>query len=85
MTDQEKQAALAWAEGLTMSQKSDHAELMAQKLAGYLRQAESDLAAFLSHDRCNAGMRSRIKTLEEENAALRVALASQKNLMEKSK
>lgn len=31
----------------------------------------AELAAQKRHDRCNAGMRSRVKTLEEENDGLR--------------
>lgn len=53
----------------------EHAEagmcgLCARNLRAEFEKAEASLAAHKSHDRCNAGMRSRIKTLEEELAAM---------------
>ena len=43
--------------------------------------AEAELAAHKSHDRCNAGLRSLLKTAEAENKVLREALISAMNRM----
>lgn len=67
----------AWMDG--SEERRKHLEMMSAERRAFwdrAEKAEAELAALRlkpdgNHDRCNAGMRSRLKTLEEENARMR--------------
>lgn len=66
----------AYAEGVTNTEARAGKRIAGLEMAVGVAAEEmakmvSELAAFKSHDRCNAGMRSWIKTLEAENKGLR--------------